>query len=190
MFVQTVTSGGLGFGKPKICTKNDMLVKRIRKVNQKSTLGLEKLIDALVNVEKREVQSSQSWFNMGVAFQSFSKVLAEDPDMNHDGKGELSAEMGNIARGVEQISNLCMKKVEVVSLTEPLLELQRTGPAVEAILDDRTAALWTSKVARRKLEHKKKPQGTWDQDDFLITEEHAEKADAELKELTLRVLEE
>merc|ERR1719285_1270934 len=100
--------------------------------------------------------------------------------MNHDTNGELSAEIGNLARSVEQVSNLYMKKVEVVSLTEPLRELKRTGPAVEAILDDRSAALWASEVARRKLSNKKKPQGTWDQDDFLITEEHSEKADAEL----------
>jgi len=151
---------------------------------------LEKLIEALVELEKREVQTSQSWFNMGVVLQSFSKLIADEPDMSHNENRELSVQMENLARSMEQVSNLSIKKVQVVSLMEQLLELKRTGPAVKAILNDRSAAVQAAEVARKKLKHKRKPEGMWDRDESLITEEMANKADAELEELTFRVLSE
>jgi len=182
-------SESLGFGKVKSLTLEDTKVKNIGESNQKSTLCIGQLLEALTSVKKRQLQISQSWFNMGVASQGFSKLITENPLLNHDSDGELARSLGGLARSVEHISNLTTKIVQEVSehCSEPLLELKRTGPAIDNILKDRDATLCEVEDCKTKLEQEGENQVERSNQKYML---QAEKTEIELKEITARVVNE
>jgi len=190
MFVQKFTYGSLteslGRGKHISCTKDDHQVNCIKARNKKSTGGLEQLINALMEIQKREEQMSKSWLNIGVASQAYSKLIAEYSDIHHSPSVDVTALLRNIASGVESISNLYMIRAHDISLTEPLLELKRTGPAVEAVLQDRKAKLCEAEALQSKLKHKTKRRDS--RSNLLKIQKQADETDATLRELTLRVI--
>jgi len=184
-------SESLGFGKVKSVTLEDTKVKNIGEINQKSTLCTGQLLEALTSVKKRQLQISQSWFNMGVASQGFSQLITENPQLNHDSNGELASSLGGLARSVEHISNLTAKVVQEVSehCSEPLRELKRTGPAIDDILKDRDATLCEVVDCKTKLEQEGENQLERSNLKYMLKLK-AEKTEIELKEITARVVNE
>jgi len=190
MFAQKFTYGSLteslGRGKHISCTKEDHQVNCIKERNKKSTRGLEQLISAFTEIKKREEQISQGWLNVGVASQAYSKLIAEYSDIHHSPFVEVTAILRNIASCVESVSNLYMKRAHDISLTEPLLELKRTGPSVEAVLQDHKAKLCEAEALQSKLKHKTKRRDS--HSNFIKIQKQADVTDAALRELTLRVV--
>jgi len=184
-------SESFGFGKAKLTTMEDTKVRNIGEINQKSTQCIGQLLEALTSVKKRQLQISQSWFNMGVASQGFSKLITENPQLNHDSNGELASLLGGLARSVEHISNLTTKIVQEVSehCSEPLLELKRTGPAIDDILKDRDATLCEVEDCKTKLGLHAEEQLERSNKKYIL-QLQAEKTEIELKEMTARVVNE
>jgi len=184
----------LGFGKKRVRSQEDIQIENMGELNRKSTVALSKLLEAMAELEKRQTQMSQSWFNMGVAAQSFSKLTEESPKLNHDSEGSLCAMFGRLARGAERLSNVTIRKAQEDSLNlcEPLEGLKQTGVAVEGILKDRNKAQLDLDAARTDLEHRRKRRLSNERvSDFKTTiktaEETQQKAERDLKEITARV---
>jgi len=184
----------LGFGKKRVRSQEDIQIENIGELNRKSTVALSKLLEAMAELEKRQTQMSQSWFNMGVAAQSFSKLTEESPKLNHDSEGSLCAMFARLARGAERLSNVTIRKAQEDSLNlcEPLEGLKQTGLAVEGILKDRNKAQLDLDSARSDLEHRRKRRMSNERvSDFKTTirtaEEQQQKAERDLKEITTRV---
>jgi len=188
-FVRTTgsISEGLGFGKAKLPTLEDEKVKTIGEINKISTSRIEQLLGAITSVEKRQLQLSQSWFDIGVASQNLSQLIAEDPQLNHDSNCELGSSLGGLARSVEHISNLSTKIVREVSqhCSEPLLELKRTGPAIDDMLKDLDAKLCKVGDCKRRLGEEKEQRETYSEE--LMLQQRAKKTEVELQEMTARV---
>jgi len=183
-------SENFGIKKPKVLSLEDDQLKNIGDVNQKSTACLGQLLEALTSVEKRQLQISQSWFNIGVASQGLSKLIADNPKLNHDRNGELAGLLGGLARSVEHVSNLTTNVVQGVSqhCSEPLLELKRTGPAIDDILKDREATMCEVEECKTKLSQQSEELERSNHECKL--QQKAEKTKTELKELTARVVSE
>lgn len=190
-FVRTTgsISESLGFGKAKFSMLADTNVKTIGEINQQSTSRIGKLLEAITSVEKRQLQISQSWFNIGVASQGLSQLIAEEPQLNHDNNGELANSLGGLARSVEHVSNLTTKIVQEVSqhCSEPLLELKRTGPAIDDMVKDLDAMLYKVEECKSRLGQEQEQPEIHSQESMLQVEQRAKKTEVELKEMTARV---
>jgi hypothetical protein len=184
----------LGFGKKRVRSQQDIQIESLGELNRKSTAALTKLLEAMAELEKRQTQMSQSWLNMGVAAQSFSKLTEENLKLNHDSEGSLCAMFGRLARGAERLSNVTIRKVQEDSLKlyEPLQGLKQTGVAVEGILKDRNKAQQEVESARNNLVHRRKRRMNNERySDFKSAIQAAEgqqqKAKRDLKEITTRI---
>jgi len=184
----------LGFGKKRVRSQEDIQIESLGKLNRKSTVALGKLLEAMVELEKRQTQMSQSWFNMGVAAQSFSKLTEESPKLNHDSEGSLCTMFGRLARGAERLSNVTIRKAQEDSLhlCEPLEGLKQTGVAVEGILKDRSKAQVELDSATSDLEHRRRRRMNNERHSDLKSaiqsaEGQQHKAERDLKEITSRV---
>jgi len=184
----------LGFGKKRVRSQEDIQIDSLGELNRNSTAALSKLLEAVAELEKRQTQMSQSWLNMGVAAQSFSKLTEENPNLNHDSEGSLCAMFGRLARGAERLSNVTIRKAQEDSLKlcEPLQGLKQTGVAVEGILKDRNKAQQEVKSARNDLVYRRKRRMNNERDsDFKIAIQAAEgqqqKAQRDLKDITSRI---
>jgi len=184
----------LGFGKKRVRSQDDIHIESLGKLNRNSTAALSKLLEAMAELEKRQTQMSQSWLNMGVAAQSFSKLTEESPKLNHDPEGSLCSMFGRLARGAERLSNVTIRKAQEDSLKlcEPLEGLKQSGAAVEGILKDRNKAQQEVESARNDLEHRRKRRMNNERDaDFKIAIRAAErqqhKAERDLNEITSRI---
>jgi len=184
----------LGFGKKRVRSQEDIQIESLGELNRNSTAALSKLLEAVADLEKRQTQMSQSWLNMGVAAQSFSKLTEGNPNLSHDPEGSLCAMFGRLARGAERLSNVTIRKSQEDSLKlcEPLQGLKQTGVAVEGILKDRNKAQQEVESARSDLVHKRKRRINNERDsDFKIAIQAAEgqqqKAQRDLKDITSRI---
>jgi len=173
-------------------TEEDIQVEGLGELNRKSTVAISKLLDAMTKLEKRQTQMSQTWFDVGVAAQEFSKLIKESPKLNHDSENALSAMFGSIARGAERFSNITIRKAQEdsVHLCEPLEGLKRTGLAVEGILKDRNNAQLEVNTTRIDLEHTRKRQASNQRDAIRVAEEKQRKAVDAFNEITSRVVSE
>jgi len=185
-------SKSLGIGKSVERTVEDITLKNISDSNRKSTVCLAQLLDSFTDIEKRQLQISESWFNTGVASQGLSKFISDNPNLNHDYSGELTNMLGGLARSAEQVSNLMTKMVNEMSLkcSEPLLELKRTGPVIDSILKNRETTLREANECKSRFQKVKTQRGIGDPETVAQVKERASKADANLKEITSTVVSE
>jgi len=185
----TITES-LGLGKSNERTEVDVRMKNIGESNRKATVCLTQFFDAFTQIEKRQLQISQSLFNVGVASQGFSKLIGGNLTLNHDHNCELTDMLGGLAKSVENVSNLMSNMVQEVSIhcSEPLFELKRTGPVVDSILKDRASSLLAAEECKSRLEKIKTQMGKGDPELVTQLKKEAMRTDAELKEVTTRVL--
>jgi len=185
----TITES-LGLGKSNERTEVDVRMKNIGESNRRATVCLTKFFDAFTQIEKRQLQISQSLFNVGVASQGFSKLIGGNLTLNHDHNCELTDMLGGLSKSVEHVSNLMSNMVQEVSIhcSEPLFELKRTGPVVDSILKDRASSLLAAEECKSRLEKIKTQMGKGDTELVAQVKKEAMRKDAELKEVTTRVL--